>query len=79
MKNSLNAIADTIEFIVTYIKCYLIMIFFGIVLPRIADYMIYFYYAKNIYYYNSTFVTIFENKNLFWNLYFNNFKFFIKY
>ncbi|OPJ63189.1 hypothetical protein CLORY_12720 [Clostridium oryzae] len=74
-----STVIDTINFVIIYIKCYLIMILFGIILPKIADYIIYFYYEKNIYYYNSTFVSILENKNFFWSIYFTNFKLFIKY
>ncbi|GAA0743411.1 endonuclease III [Clostridium oceanicum] len=42
--------------IITMIKCFLILFFFGCILPKILDLVLYNFFMKNDYYENSTLV-----------------------
>lgn len=52
------------EFIIVLLKCFLILIFFGLLLPKLLDYILYFFISKPNVYDNSILVHNIVNKNL---------------
>lgn len=52
------------KFIVTIFKCFLILVLFGIFLPKFLDYMLYYFMIKPDMYQNSLFVYSAYNKNI---------------
>ena len=52
-----------VEFLISIIKCFFILLMFGIYLPRIIDYLLYQYLNYNDLHENSTFVYNVVNKN----------------
>ena len=52
------------DFIIILLKCLLILIFFGLLLPRFLDYILYYYISKPNVYDNSILVHNIVNKNL---------------
>jgi len=51
------------DFIIVLLKCFLILIFFGLLLPRFLDYILYYFISKPNVYDNSILVTNIINKN----------------
>jgi hypothetical protein len=51
------------DFIIVLLKCFLILIFFGLLLPRLLDYILYYFISKPNVYDNSILVTNIINKN----------------
>lgn len=51
------------SFIIIILKCFFILIFFGIILPRALDYTLYYFIIKPKIYQNSIFVYSIFNKN----------------
>lgn len=51
------------HFIIIILECFFILIFFGILLPRILDYILYYFIIKPKVYQNSIFVYSIINKN----------------
>ena len=52
-----------VEFLISIIKCFFILLMFGIYLPRIVDYLLYQYLNYNDLHENSTFVYNVVSKN----------------
>jgi hypothetical protein len=50
------------DFIIIIVKCFLVLIFFGLILPKIIDNVLFLMYKSNIYD-NSTFVNFIVDKN----------------
>ncbi|GLC32446.1 hypothetical protein bsdE14_38560 [Clostridium omnivorum] len=57
------------DFVLNIIKCFLILIIFGVLLPQIVDYFLYSIYKSNIY----------DNSILVYNLIDNNYKILYNY
>lgn len=53
---------DIEDLILILIKCFLILTIFGLLLPELADYFLYYLYKNNIYD-NSIFVNLIVDKN----------------
>lgn len=51
------------KFMFTIFKCFLILIVFGIFLPKLVDYLLYYFIARHDVYQNSIFVYSIFNKN----------------
>lgn len=51
------------DFIIVLLKCFLILIFFGLLLPKVLDYILYYVISKPNVYDNSILVTNIINKN----------------
>lgn len=51
-------------FIIVLLKCFLILIFFGLLLPKVLDYILYYFISKPNVYDNSILVNNIVNKNL---------------
>lgn len=54
---------NLIEFISLIIKCFLVLILFGMLLPKVIDGLLYYFYKTNIYD-NSIFVNFLVDKNM---------------
>lgn len=52
------------DFIIVLLKCFLILIFLGMVLPKVLDYILYYFISKPNVYDNSILVNNIVNKNL---------------
>lgn len=52
------------DFIIVLLKCFLILIFFGLLLPKVLDYILYYVISKPNVYDNSILVHNIVNKNL---------------
>lgn len=52
------------DFIIVLLKCFLILIFFGLLLPKVLDYILYYFISKPNVYDNSILVNNIVNKNL---------------
>lgn len=52
------------DFIIVLLKCFLILIFLGMVLPKVLDYILYYFISKPNIYDNSILVNNIVNKNL---------------
>jgi hypothetical protein len=53
---------SALEFILTIMKCFFILIVFGVYLPKIVDSFLFFLYKSNVYH-NSMFVNYVVDKN----------------
>jgi hypothetical protein len=54
---------NVIEFISLILRCFLVLIIFGMLLPKIIDGVLYYFYKTNIYD-NSIFVNFLVDKNM---------------
>ena len=52
------------DFIIILLKCFFILIFFGLLLPKFLDYILYYFISKPNVYDNSILVHNIVNKNL---------------
>lgn len=52
------------NFIIVLLKCFFILIFLGLVLPKVLDYILYYFISKPNVYDNSILVNNIVNKNL---------------
>lgn len=52
------------DFIIVLLKCFFILIFFGLLLPRVLDYILYYFISTPNVYDNSMLVNNIVNKNL---------------
>lgn len=55
---------EFVDFIIVVLKCFFILIFFGLLLPRLLDFILYNYICKPNVYDNSVLVHNIVNKNL---------------
>lgn len=68
------------DFIIIFLKCFLILIFFGFFLPKFLDFILYYYICKPNIYDNSILVHNIVNKNIdLINNYVTVFKDFLRY
>lgn len=52
------------DFVIILLKCFFILIFFGLLLPKVLDYILYYFISKPNVYDNSILVNNIVNKNL---------------
>lgn len=55
---------DIGKLVIVILKCFFILLFFGEVLPKCIDYMLYYMYRANEFSNNSTFVCYIVDKNI---------------
>lgn len=55
---------EFVDFIIVVLKCFFILIFFGLLLPRLLDFILYNYICRPNVYDNSVLVHNIVNKNL---------------
>jgi hypothetical protein len=70
---------DIVGFLITYIKCLLVLIVLGYLLPMFFDYLLFYFYKRKVIYKNSIFVIDIHNNINIFQYYYNAFRSYITY